>query len=467
MEVKLTNSIQIDCSTEEWWDLELQIRPYIIVENNAYLQKMNLGFSVQNELKEFSLLDLEKTSNHVKATLPIGLWDFIKHFFNKNDVKTLRRQDYLPFDIANKFDYIWNNDEYRYQKKAVLNMLPHFNGILKAAAGSGKTIMGLGLGLLKGKSFLWINDRIELCKQARKTAIELFHVPEEMCGLLQGDNEDIKPYTFTTIQKLNKVLNEGFHDQTQKLNHFDSIIIDECHHCIGSYDDYREYFQAINELDYKYTYGLTATEKRVDGNEFLVFAILGPVRYEVEGTTRTMPAITVNKHCHIETNDNIYETFINKFTGKAIPALVDKYLLFHEQYLEFVQPYIDELIQKYKKVLLVSPRVAGAQWISDYLKSKNIDHFLVYGAIKKREQLYTTKVIVATLDLVKEGFDVPDLEAIAVLSRELHKFIKIQIVGRCERYLEGKQQPFVYFLIPHMKRKKQRIEWEDLDLGDI
>jgi len=80
--------------------------------------------------------------------------------------------------------------------------------------------------------------------------------------------------------------------------------------------------------------------------------------------------------------------------------------------------------------------------------------------------MYTTKVLVATIDLVKEGFDVPDLEAILVLSREIHKFKKTQIVGRCERYVEGKKSPVVYFLIPHMKRAK-KVEWEDLDLGKV
>ena len=36
----------------------------------------------------------------------------------------------------------------------------------------------------------------------------------------------------------------------------------------------------------------------------------------------------------------------------------------------------------------------------------------------------------------------------------------------CERYVEGKKSPVVYFLIPHMKRAK-KVEWEDLDLGKV
>ena len=465
MKIIVNKEITITSTVEEWWDLEPKLRPYIVVDNKAYIQKMNLGFSVKDEMKEFSLVDLESKSGMITAILPIGLWDFIKQFFDENDIQILRRAEYVNPQLVFNYGFL-----YDYQKEAVREMLPFYNGILKAVPGSGKTLMGIGLGLLKGKSFLWINDRIDLCKQARDKAIKFYGIPEDQCGLLQGDNEDIKPFTFTTIQKLHKVLNEGFHDQNQELVHFDTILIDECQHCVGSFDDYKQYFQALNELDYKYVYGLTATEKRVDGNEFLVFAAIGPVRWEITKKTKTLPAEVINKHHYVDTLEEVYESFINKYTSKAIPARVDNYLLFHESYFDFVKPYIDEMITKYKKVLLISPRVAGAQWISDYLTEQGKEHFLVHGKIKKREKLYTTPIIVATIHLVKEGFDVPDLEGIVVLSREIHKQIRTQIVGRCERFVEGKQSPKVYFLIPHMKRlnrKKIRKTWEALPLGEI
>jgi len=457
MKATLTHNLTITATTEEWWELEPYLRPYLIVDNNAYMQKLNLGFSVKDEPKTYQLHEMERSGNNLIITLPIGIWDFIKQFFP--DYEDQRPKIYYAPPVHPIL--------YDYQKEAVTEMFTHHNGILKAAPGSGKTLMGLSLGLLKGKSVLWINDRIELCKQARKTAIDLLNVDESLTGLLQGDNEQIKPFTFTTIQKLHKVLNEGFHDTTQKLVHFDTIIIDECHHCIGSYDNYKQYFQALNELSYNYVYGLTATEKRTDGNEHLVFAILGPVRHEVD-TVKTMPAKVINKHCHIETDEETYETFINKFTGKAIPARVDGYLLFHDRYLNFIAPYLIGIPAQYNKVLLVSPRVAGAEWISEYLKSMGVDHFLVHGKIKKgREKMYTSKIIVTTIDLVKEGFDVPDLEAVVVCARDIHTQIKTQVVGRVERYVEGKQEPVAYFLIPHMKRNKIKKEWEELDLGKI
>lgn len=457
MKVTLTHNMLIECSTEEWWNIEPKLRPYIIVENNAYIQKLNLGLSVKDEPQEYSLMELERVNNGVKITLPIGMWDFINHLLPTPIDK--RPKSYTPNGKCSDILY-------DYQVTAVQHMLSFYNGILKAAPGSGKTLMGLSLGLLKGKSILWINDRIELCKQARNTLITKLNIDESQCGLLQGDNEVIKPYTFTTVQKLHKVLNEGFRDASAKLQHFDTIIIDECHHCIGSYDNYKQYFQALNELSYNYVYGLTATEKRTDGNEHLVFAILGSVRHTVD-KVKTMPAKIINKHCHIPTTKEQYESFVNKFTGKAIPARVDQYLLFHEQYLTFIAPYFSEVINKYNKVLLVSPRVAGAEWISGLLKANEIDHFLVHGKIKKgREQMYTAKVIVTTIDLVKEGFDVPDLEAVVVCARDLHDQIKTQVVGRVERYVEGKQEPIAYFLIPHMKRDK-KTEWEELDLADI
>jgi len=461
MILEVTNKLTISCSNDEWVELEPKLLPYIIVDNQAYIRMMNLGFSVQNELEQFALAEQTYHNGMHTLILPIGLLDYIKHLFPKEYLRYTQGNPQVSFQEIIKYKHL-----YPYQRSAVNNMLPFRNGILESDTGSGKTMMGLALALLKGNSFLWINDRIELCKQARNTAIKFYHLPEVDCGLLQGDNENIKKYTFTTIQKLHKVLNTGFNDITQKLIHFDTIIIDECHHCIGSYNDYKQYFQAINELDYKFVYGLTATPKRVDGNESLVYAIIGPVRFRVTEQTKTMKATIINKTLPIETSKELYESFLNKYTGKAIPSKVDDYLLFHEEYLDYVQPYIDKAVAQYKKVLIVSPRISGAQWVSDYLTSENIEHFLVYGAIKKREQLYKTPVLVATLDLVKEGFDIPALECIIVLSRRMHKLIVTQIVGRCERYLEGKKQPIVYFLMPTMKRERE-VVWRDIDLGKV
>lgn len=461
MVVMLNKRVSFKCTMLEWLTIRDSLTPYIVVENKDYVNKLNMGISVKDVKQEFSLANIEIKKDAVYVEFPIGLWDYVQHLFVNWTVWDHRNNVKVNADRLIEFEVL-----YPYQKQAVRNMLPYSNGILKAAPGSGKTMMGLTLGMLKGKSILWINDRIELCKQALKTAVDLLGFPEAECGLLQGDNENVKKYTFTTIQKLHKVINNGFNDVTQKLIHFDTIIIDECHHCVGSYNDYKEYFQVLNEMSYTNLYGLTATEKRVDGNEHLVFAIIGKVRYEVKGELKVMKADVYNKHCHIDTTEEVYESFVNKYTQKAMPAAIDSYLLFHQDYLNFVSSYIDMVLKDYNKVLLVSPRIAGAQYISDYLTAKGVDHFLVYGAIKKRDKMYTTKVLVATIDLVKEGFDVPELEAILVLSREIHKLKKTQIIGRCERYVEGKKSPVTYFLIPHMKRTK-KTGWEELSLNEI
>lgn len=464
MRVLLSNKIVIQCTSSEWLYLEPKLLPYIIVDNKAYMHNMNLGFSNKDVPKEFSLAHRVNKGEQVTLTLPYGLWFYIKHIFKGEQLVYTQKNTQIPPDKIRKFSHL-----YSYQKTAVTRMLPFKNGILVAKTGSGKTDMGLGLALLKGKSVLWINDRIQLCRQARKIAMNRFGLTEDNCGLLQGDNEDVKPYTFTTIQKITKVLNSGFNDVTQKLRHFDVIMIDECHHAIGSYNDYKQYFQTLNEIDYTYCYGLTATVERPDGNEHLVHAVIGPVRYEVEQKTRTMKATRINKHCHIDTTEELYESFVNQFTMKAQPSKVDEYLLFHSQYMDFVEPYIDKIVAEYSRVLIVSPRVAGAKYVSEYLDNKGIEHFLVYGAIKKRERMYTDKVLVATLSLVKEGFDVPELEAVIVLARTPHKQICTQIIGRVERYVEGKKSPVAYFLVPHMKRfeRKKKVVWEDLDLGKI
>lgn len=465
MHIILNKYINLTCTNDEWITLQEQLDKYIIVENKAYITKLNMGLSVRDELQHYALADIKYANGGVKLKAPIGLWDFVKHLFpepidQRPIFNTKKEQQFATTFPTTK--------EYEYQPLAVQGMVPFHNGILKARPGSGKTRMGLMLGLTKGKSFLWINDRIDLCKQAMKTLINQLGIPEEMCGLLQGDNEQIKPYTFTTIQKLHKVLNQGFNNVNQELIHFDTILIDECHHAVGSFNSYKTYFQAFMELDYKYIYGLTATDKRIDGNEHLVYSLLGPVRYEVTTTTKTLTAQVINKHYHVPITEEQYREFVNRYTMKAMPHKVDEFLLYNEGYLDLCLEKILEVISKFNKVLLISPRVAAAQLWSRKLEEHGIENFLVYGAIKKRERLYTDKVLVATLDLVKEGFDVPDLEAIVVMSRPLHKLLRTQVIGRCERFMEGKKEPLALFITPHIKRvERNETPWKEVELSEL
>lgn len=466
MKVILSRDIKILMYREQWFEFELELLPYLLVDNNAYTTNLNLGISVKDIPQKFMLAEIRHINSlEIEIIIPIGMWDFINHLFKEEAVDD-RRVITKRKNLESKYDFL-----YPYQGPAAAAMSQHTNGILKAPTGTGKTVMGILLGLSVGESFLWINDRIELAKQAMKTAINLFGLDPKDCGLLQGDNENISKYTFTTIQKLSKVLNKGFNNSDRKLTSFDTILIDECQHCVGSYNDYKEYFQVTRELDYHNIYGITATEDRVDGNEHLTFAIIGPVKHEVEDTSKKMIAKVINKRYKVETSEEVYESFVNRYTQKAMPAKVDAYLLFNEGYLEFCEKYINDAIKNYNKVAIISPRVAGAQYVSDYLKGKNVEHFLVHGTIRKREKMYTSKVLVATLDLIKEGFDVPDLEIVMVLARLPHRLIRTQIVGRAERYCEGKKDPVVYFLIPDMYRphKKQSsirdISLESLLLG--
>lgn len=477
MVIELGQFIQVTTSLQNYvHNIKPVLDPYLIVENKQYIQNINLGLSVRDVLQEFDLGDVEYIHDpgkptRVKLKMPLGLWSYIKDlsiFDNSNVIFKIPNK--IPTNIKQRLSEfkVLQDPEYAYQKTAISKVVKHRNGILQARPGSGKTIMGLLSGYVKGDSILWINDRIDLARQARDTAINQLGFNKNDCGLLQGDNEDIKKYTFTTIQKLNKVLNEGFNDISKSLRHFDTIIIDEAHHTIGSYNSYKTYFQAINEISHNNLYGLTATVQRVDGNEHLVHAIIGPVIYEVEGNARTMPAKVTNKHFRLPVDDVTNATFVNKFTGKNIPARVDAYLLFHEEFIEWSKPFVFDMIERFNKILIISPRVAGAQLWSEILHEEGIDNFLVYGAIKKRERLYTDKVVVTTLDLVKEGFDVQDLEAAVIMARPIHKQIRTQVIGRTERYLEGKKDPEVLFLIPHIKRdSKVKTTWKEMSLDEL
>ena len=80
------------------------------------------------------------------------------------------------------------------------------------------------------------------------------------------------------------------------------VIVDECHHVpVLTFEN------VLKAIPAKYTYGLTATPKRADGQQPILHMYLGPIRYQVDALTQAM----LRPFAHL---------MIPRFTGAAYVA---------------------------------------------------------------------------------------------------------------------------------------------------
>lgn len=183
-------------------------------------------------------------------------------------------------------------EEYGKNKRKVLWVM---------ATGSGKTRTVISLVdvlLAHGyiTNILFLADRIELVRQAKKAFVKL--MPNlSTCNLLErGDDKPTDRAIFSTYPTIMNAIDDMKTDDGQKLftpAHFDLIIIDEAHRSI--FKKYRSIFEYFDSL----LIGLTATPKTdVDHNTYDFFDLENDMpTYAYEYEQALEDGYLVNYHC--------------------------------------------------------------------------------------------------------------------------------------------------------------------------
>ena len=162
-----------------------------------------------------------------------------------------------------------------YQQKAIDLAISQGCGVLQLPCGAGKTMIGLGLIAQIGGRALWLTNKKELLQQAKDRAKEYFKCDKSYFGAITEGKENASKLTFATVQTL---ANKDLDDYK---DYFDVVVIDECHHCVGTVKSMSQFDKVLSKLNCKYKFGLTATPKRDDGLEKAMYCILGKTCFEL------------------------------------------------------------------------------------------------------------------------------------------------------------------------------------------
>lgn len=421
--------------------------------------------------------------NPGKRQLPIGFLDGVKKTlsdygkkFGKEVVVNLKDNRLFDDTKVAMPDKFLNGIELRdYQEEAVKSFIKNKIGILQLATGSGKTEIAIETIRQIGVKTLFVVDKIELLKQTKKRLEEALGIPIGQIGQGVHDEQDV---TVATIQTLTKTI-RLFAPYLSTIRY---VIFDETHKVAA-----RSYFTLSKYLrNTEYRLGISGTAFRDDGNDMMIEAIVGKVKYDLNSKT------LIDKGWLIKPTIQFIKNYISKDNIKAVEreiskGLINETALYPVYYKAFVAESVERdraithIVGKHmgKKILILTKLVDHGKNLESILDgSKHL-----YGATSKKEREKIFKefvdgdldILISTISIFAEGIDIPKLDVVINASANRGDIKSIQVLGRVIRILQGKKDayyidfddPVEFLQVASLARKKAfRKEGHDVEVID-
>jgi superfamily II DNA or RNA helicase len=339
-----------------------------------------------------------------------------------------RRQKRESFNITSEIELL------DHQEEAINKTREKDFGVIVSPPGSGKTIIGLELIAEKHQPALIIVHRQQLLDQWVDRIQNFLRIPKKEIGQIGNKKNTIgKIITVAMIQSLARM-----NDLSALSNAFGLIIIDECHHIPA-----KSFREAIVHLNTYYLYGLTATPKRKNNDEKLIYIYIGNIIQEVKQNEYLARK-------NIRTEINIRETeLFAPFDYK-----IDKYetisrILIHDtQRNSMILEDIEKNANRFKTILILSERKSHVDILNLYLKDR-YETITIHGddsessRKSKIEQIKQGhfKIVISTGQYFGEGIDINNLDCLFIVYPFAFEGKLIQYIGRIQR---SEKRPVIF-----------------------
>lgn len=419
----VTLTVSTDCLMENLdLGLEKAIKDRLTIDNPKYVSAKRYGRWIGKQLKP-------KLSYY--ESVPNGL-RFPRGFAN-HAVLLCREHMGVEPQIVDKrrcldeVNFIFQAELRPYQETAVEAVCSRTFGVLEAGTGSGKTIMALAAISLRKQPTLVVVHTKELLYQWRERAREFL---DAEAGLVGDGHFDIRPLTVAIVNTARK-------RTAELVPHFGQLIVDECHRVPAAL-----FIDVVSCFDCHYLLGLSATAFRSDeGMTRLIYYFMGDRAHTVDQLhLKATGAVLKPKFVRRQTD------FTYRYRGdyQALITALTKHEGRNRQ-------IADDILLAVKNdpggtALVVSDRVSHCQVFVDILETHDVQVALLTGqvppeqrtAIVARVQEGKLQVLVATLQLISEGFDCSGLSSLFLTTPITFEGRLLQVIGRIMRPAENK-----------------------------
>lgn len=320
------------------------------------------------------------------------------------------------------------------------------DGIISLQTGGGKTVCALYIAsqiqvptiVLVHNTFLrdqWI-DRIKA------------FLPKARIGSLQADVVDIQNKDIT-VAMLQSVALKEYPPGT--FERFGLVIVDECHHIASE-----AFSRAVPKLTCKHMLGLSATPERKDRLMCVINWFLGPMLYKSDAGDKVDEKVKVEVYEFV--GDEKYNEIIYNNSGVMFTTLMINKVVEYEPRNTMVAGLIEDLAdEEGRQLLVLTDRVGHTKTLFDLLPDHKKDMACILGrdvpAKTRAEWCASKKILIATYQMCKEGFDVATLNTLVIATPRPDVD---QIVGRILRVeKKGRQvDPLIIDIVDESFRRQ-------------
>ena len=343
-----------------------------------------------------------------------------------------------------------------YQQEAVDKAGHRSFGVIEAGTGSGKTVMALALLAKRRQPTIVIVHTKELLYQWKERVSQFMGIE---AGLVGDGHFEIEPVTIAIVNTARKRVLELF-------PYFGQLIVDECHRVPASL-----FTDVVSAFDCQYLLGLSATAFRSD-NEMtkLIYFFMGDRIHRVD-RDELMATGAILAPEVIRTSTSFNYGYRGNYQA-LIKALVS-----HEgRNLQI----INDIIAVSKKpdcgtILVVSDRVSHCRFFVEKLQRKGLQVELLSGQLapETRNEVVegvldgSVEVLVATLQLISEGFDCPGLSTLFLTTPISFEGRLLQVIGRVMRPAENKRARVYDYIDDNIPTLLRSANARDLVLSEL
>jgi len=401
-----------------------EIRRRLTFDNPAFIEKQKRGFSTWDTDREIQCFD----SSPGGLSFPRGFSGqacrIAKRYGEQLQIEDRRRE--LP-----EVDFTFGGQLKPFQHFAVDAVLQKPFGTLQAPTGSGKTVMALNIIAARKQPALIVVHTGELLNQWIARIETFLGIPAAEIGIIGGGKNRIgNLVTVALVQSLCKHVEDVF-------EHIGFLVVDEGHRCPS-----KTFLEVVTAFDCKYMLGLSATPWRRDGLTRLIWFYLGDKVHEVNGQ-HLVDAGHICK-AQVVTVETEFRTDLDPSIDYS--RMLSELCLDPERNNLVASHTADEANGNGGISLVLSDRKSHCGALQAALSDIGIDADVLTGdtSTKDRKALSdkllagTVRVLIATGQLIGEGFDLPAISSVILATPLKFSGRVIQYIGRALRPSPGK-----------------------------